>query len=122
MITFNHAVAIFRMPMTRWTDNELLACYHKELVNNQPSHNPGTQIIYNRAILQEMERRGWNELKYIQEMVIRGKKVMRYHQITPAQLRPVSHRIDLIFQRPHDAKGLYAFLYSFGISCGAESD
>lgn len=92
MITFNHAVAIFRMPMTRWTDNELLACYHKELADNQPSHNPGTQIIYNRAILQEMERRGWHELKYIQEMVIRGKKVTRYHQITPAQLRRLQAR------------------------------
>lgn len=64
MLSHYHHIARFRKEMATWSDISLLEAYHKECIDNAPAYWSGPRLVYYRALMEEMNSRGWNKLNY----------------------------------------------------------
>lgn len=86
MLSHYYHIARFRKEMATWSDFFLLKCYHKECIENAPSCWSGPRLIYYRALLIEMNSRGWDKLNYKISTTEDGRTSNMFRKIDPMEI------------------------------------
>ena len=86
MLSHYYHIARFRKEMGTWSDFQLLRCYHKECIDNAPSYWSGPRLVYYRALLLEMNARGWDKLKYKTSTTVDGRTSNTHRRIDAMEI------------------------------------
>ena len=86
MLSHYYHIARFRKEMATWSDTRLLDAYHKECIDNAPAYWSGPRLVYYRALMQEMNSRGWDKLNYKITITEDGNTRNTHRRIDPMEI------------------------------------
>jgi hypothetical protein len=86
MLSHYSHIARFRKEMGKWSDTELLNNYNKECIDNAPVYWSGPRLVYYRALLEEMDARGWHKLNYKSTTTVDGQIRNIHRRINPNEI------------------------------------